>query len=97
MSRVIIFFPTLPCVVEAITRTSGGAFTAPPKENLMSKKTEMSPVAKQNVNQEYHKLQARWVEEIDRPATNWENLFFLHFEMAMLESRAKWLKKETEA
>jgi hypothetical protein len=62
----------------------------------MSKKSrpQMSPLAKQIIDREYHKLQARWVEEIDKPETDWTNLFFLHFEMAMLESNAKWLKKE---
>ena len=35
----------------------------------MSKQSHavMSPEAKQIINREYHKLQLRWVEEIDRP------------------------------
>jgi hypothetical protein len=57
----------------------------------------MSPEAKQIITREYHKLQLRWVEELDKPETNWEQLFFLHFEMAMLESRATWLKKGGQA
>lgn len=65
----------------------------------MSKQSRsvMSPEAKQIINREYHKLQLRWVEEIDRPETNWEQLFLLHFEMAVLEKRAKWLKQEVQA
>ena len=65
----------------------------------MSKKSriEMSPEAKQIINREYHQLQLRWVEEIDKPATDWEQLFLLHFEMAMIEKRAPWLKREVEA
>jgi len=63
----------------------------------MPKKSQMSPIARQIIDREYHKLQARWVEEIDKPETDWTNLFFLHFEMAMLESNAKWLKKEEQA
>ena len=61
----------------------------------MSNKSRIviSPEAKQVINREYHKLQLRWVEELDKPETNWEQLFLLHFEMAMLESRATWLKK----
>ena len=65
----------------------------------MSKQSRsvMSPEAKQIINREYHKLQLRWVEEIDKPETNWEQLFLLHFEMAILEKRAKWLKQEVQA
>ena len=60
----------------------------------MPKKSQVSSIAKQIIDREYHKLQARWVEEIDKPETDWTNMFFLHFELAMLESRAAWLKKE---
>ncbi len=65
----------------------------------MSKQSRsvMSPEAKQIINREYHQLQLRWVEEIDKPETNWEQLFLLHFEMAVLEKRAKWLKQEVQA
>jgi len=65
----------------------------------MSKQSRpvMSPEAKQIINREYHQLQLRWVEEIDKPETNWEQLFLLHFEMAILEKRAKWLKPEVQA
>ena len=65
----------------------------------MSKQSRsvMSPAAKQIIDREYHKLQLRWVEEIDKPETNWEQLFLLHFEMAILEKRAKWLKPEVQA
>jgi hypothetical protein len=65
----------------------------------MSKQSRsvLSPEAKQIINREYHQLQLRWVEEIDKPETNWEQLFLLHFEMAILEKRAKWLKLEVQA
>lgn len=57
-------------------------------------RTVMSPQARQIINREYHQLQLRWVEEIDKPETDWEQLFLLHFEMAIIEKRAKWLRKE---
>jgi len=57
----------------------------------------MSSEAKETLNREYHKLQHRWVEELDKPETNWENLFFLHFELAVLESRVPGLKKDGQA
>ena len=62
----------------------------------MSKQSRsvMSPQARQIINREYHQLQLRWVEEIDKPETDWEALFLLHFEMAIIEKRAKWLRKE---
>ncbi len=60
-------------------------------------RSAMSPAAKQILTREYHELQLRWVEELEKPETNWEALFFLHFEMAVIESRAKWLKKEVQA
>ena len=65
----------------------------------MSKQSRsvMSPAAKQVLTREYHKLQFRWVEEIDKPETNWEQLFLLHFEMAVIEKRATWLKSEVQA
>jgi hypothetical protein len=65
----------------------------------MSKQSRsvMSPEAKQIINREYHQLQLRWVEEIDKPETNWEQLFLLHFEMAILEKRAQWLRQEVQA
>jgi hypothetical protein len=66
---------------------------------MMTKKSrsEMSPEARQIIDRQYHQLQLNWVEEIDKPETDWERLFLLHFEMAVLEKRAKWLKPEVQA
>ncbi len=65
----------------------------------MAKKSRaaMSAEGKQIITREYHKLQLCWTEELQKPDTDWQRLFFLHFQMAMVESRAKWLKKEARA
>ena len=64
---------------------------------MPKKSRTMSPEAKEILTREYHDIQRCWTEELQKPNADWALLFFLHFEMEVIESRAKWLKKEAQA
>ncbi len=45
----------------------------------------------------YQALQLEWALALQSESTDWPHLFSLHFELAGLERRARWLTKERAA
>lgn len=58
----------------------------------------MTPAeAKIALTRYYQGLQLEWSLELQNENTDWPHLFFLHYQIATLERRAPWLKKECQA
>jgi|tagenome__1003787_1003787.scaffolds.fasta_scaffold20548084_2 hypothetical protein len=79
-----------------ITRTRGGlAFTVLPRRNTLPKKSSvvMSPEAHALLAREYSRVERKFAEQTEQPEADPQKLFFLRFEMSVLEYHLPELKK----
>ncbi len=49
--------------------------------------------AKLNLETSYQALQLLWITALQSPDTDWMQLFDLHYRMAEMERRARWLRE----
>jgi hypothetical protein len=74
----------------------GGATRRQMPMKIHSKKSSVTTPkeGKAAVLRYYHALQREFAIELQNAPTDWDHLSYLHFEIADLELRAPWLRKE---
>lgn len=64
-------------------------------EKKSSSATTARQLAREFLLDQYERLQKAWNRELQNDSTDWVTLFHLHYQIAALEQRSPWLKKET--
>jgi hypothetical protein len=57
--------------------------------------TTARQLAREFLLDQYERLQKSWNRKLQNDSTDWVTLFHLHYQIAALEQRSPWLKKET--